>query len=89
MASTRALSPSLSPEPLFEAGLVGPEDVVIVLAGMPAWLLVLSGNTVLHSVLFPPGQVVCFFVAGTSLGVRATVVLPREDAYSSGLRLCL
>lgn len=62
---------------------------MIVLTGMPAWLLVLSGNTVLNSVLFPSGQVVCFFVAGTSLGVRATVVLPREDAYSLGLLLCL
>lgn len=62
---------------------------MIVLAGMAAWLLVLSGNTVLHFVLFPPGQVVCLFVADTSLGVRATVLLPRENAYFSGLLLCL
>lgn len=60
-----------------------------VLAGMAAWLLVLSGNTVLHSVLFPRGQVVCLFVADTSLGVWVTVVLPKEDACSSALLLCL
>lgn len=79
----------LNPLASLEAVLLWLEDVVIVLAGMPGWLLVHSGNTMLYSGLFPLGQVVCLSVAGTPLGVWTTVLLPREDTYCSGLLLCL
>lgn len=55
LISTRDLNPSL-----FTSLMTGLllEDVVMVLVGVPAWLLVHSGNTVLYCV-FPLGQVVC------------------------------
>lgn len=54
------------------------EDVVMVLVGRPAWLLIHSGNTVTLC-LIPSGP------SGVPLGVQTTVVLTGEGTYCSGL----